>query len=520
MNFYDDLFIPFINNYLEENESTKNIDILKKRYGIDNPRNYTLEEIGIKYSVSRERIRQIESNILRKIRTSLFGDDLPLLNLIADNELVNIVKIHIEYINSKKAFNIDTMRQLIFEDSEYTIQSYIPWENLFLDLIKVTKYKMKTLDNEVVISNELNIKEFQNDLEYTYRYMRKDLIPVTIDDLLIGILKKRKNRDKTYIILAVSCLPIYKKNVDNIDYITLELDDSFSAGDMAYRILWINNEPLTAKEISREINSIIISKGVNKLKNVRNIVNQMSVHKSIIPIGNNKWALKEWNISKKHINQLIQEVLIDNNKPMSKKDIVAAVKTHRKDIKSHSIHAYLSYDNYYQLDDGKVILSDWKRRYSDKIVKRTTHKNYNELFVSAFRYYSKRTLTTHEIWDYIKLEFTGNIYDLRNMLLRKNTFISHKKLDGVDYWTLFDNYISIINQLHGNKKKYVRSVAIDILNDNDGSMFLNDLIERILHKIDCNDRTIYQVLSEKGIFTKTVVDQNSYVTLANSKQLS
>lgn len=38
------------------------------RYGLLDGRNYTLEEVGKEFGVTRERIRQIESKALRKLR--------------------------------------------------------------------------------------------------------------------------------------------------------------------------------------------------------------------------------------------------------------------------------------------------------------------------------------------------------------------------------------------------------------------------------------------------------------------
>lgn len=46
----------------------KEADIIKKRFGIDTDRPMTLEEIGAIYGVTRERIRQIESKALRKLK--------------------------------------------------------------------------------------------------------------------------------------------------------------------------------------------------------------------------------------------------------------------------------------------------------------------------------------------------------------------------------------------------------------------------------------------------------------------
>jgi RNA polymerase primary sigma factor len=42
--------------------------ILRMRFGIDEPRDHTLEEVGESFSLTRERIRQIETKALRKLR--------------------------------------------------------------------------------------------------------------------------------------------------------------------------------------------------------------------------------------------------------------------------------------------------------------------------------------------------------------------------------------------------------------------------------------------------------------------
>ena len=43
--------------------------VLRFRFGIGDLRDYTLEELGGRFSVTRERIRQIEQKALRKLRT-------------------------------------------------------------------------------------------------------------------------------------------------------------------------------------------------------------------------------------------------------------------------------------------------------------------------------------------------------------------------------------------------------------------------------------------------------------------
>ena len=42
--------------------------VIRLRYGIDDGRQRTLEEVGKEFNVTRERIRQIEAKALRKMR--------------------------------------------------------------------------------------------------------------------------------------------------------------------------------------------------------------------------------------------------------------------------------------------------------------------------------------------------------------------------------------------------------------------------------------------------------------------
>ena len=43
-------------------------EILRLRYGLTDGYSYTLEEVGNIFSVTRERVRQIETNALRKLQ--------------------------------------------------------------------------------------------------------------------------------------------------------------------------------------------------------------------------------------------------------------------------------------------------------------------------------------------------------------------------------------------------------------------------------------------------------------------
>ena len=48
--------------------SDREARVFKKRFGIDQQREYTLEEIGLNFDVTRDRTRQIEAKALRKLK--------------------------------------------------------------------------------------------------------------------------------------------------------------------------------------------------------------------------------------------------------------------------------------------------------------------------------------------------------------------------------------------------------------------------------------------------------------------
>jgi len=56
--------------------SDREKEVLRLRYGLGTDREYTLEEIGRRLSVTRERVRQIESRALQKVRAARSGEAL------------------------------------------------------------------------------------------------------------------------------------------------------------------------------------------------------------------------------------------------------------------------------------------------------------------------------------------------------------------------------------------------------------------------------------------------------------
>jgi RNA polymerase primary sigma factor len=78
---------------LDEMES-RDARVLKLRYGLEGQEPLTLKEIGLEVGLTRERVRQIEVDTLRKLQTRLQGDDRQraLLRAFASNNPVPAAK--------------------------------------------------------------------------------------------------------------------------------------------------------------------------------------------------------------------------------------------------------------------------------------------------------------------------------------------------------------------------------------------------------------------------------------------
>lgn len=87
-NFIEDEYTPtpsdmtyqeMLRDHLEEALATLNpreVRILRMRFGLQNGQSYTLEEVGKKFGLTRERIRQIEGQALRRLRHPSRSRDL------------------------------------------------------------------------------------------------------------------------------------------------------------------------------------------------------------------------------------------------------------------------------------------------------------------------------------------------------------------------------------------------------------------------------------------------------------
>jgi hypothetical protein len=505
-NIIDD-FISFVKGYFEEQNDEKSKNIVFKYFGIENDRKYTFDEIGTLYSVTKQRIQEIEKKHIDNLKILISGKKLNRGNYICEEILISEISELRKKIEERKIIKRNEFREIIkFKENDE------PWENLLVNILNSDILLIEKCNCEVIILKSLKNKDLKEEIIKTYNILKENIIPMSKDDLIIKSKKGRRKFDDNYIKMSINCLKLEQNNKNNL---FLAIDKNFSAGDLAYRILWLENKPLTKDDIFIKINQELSD---NNLPNIEkdNLVNQMTLHSKIVSIRK-KWELKSWGNEKKHIKEIIKKLLNSEGVPLSKDEIRKKISNKYSDIKEKSINSYLSYDDFLQLKNGNIILEEWKSKYISEIRERRKKQKFDEMLLEIYRYYGKEKLSFKEIFSYANIEFDINEAKLKEQLEKKE-YISKILEENINYYILKKNHIEILGKKHGNIINGIKNKAKQLLMEK-GDMELSKLTGKLKND-GYNKATIYSALQDDKKFKKfSSFEKGLMISLKSTKNL-
>jgi len=311
--------------------SDKEKYIIENRFSLnDNPR-LTLETIGKKYNVTRERIRQIEKNALRKLERNV------------NNTLLNEVTSLAREIVTEYGGLIEEERII----DEILRRCAEP------DLIEVNSLKL-------TIDLEKDIDHIHNTIQYRPYWKFKDVKGKAVKQICEAayrILNKSKDEEvvkaeklaetilkdldiSTTVRFAVSCFDLDRrlKVLDNgsVGLTTWRSINPKTLRDKIYYVLNEVKKPLHYVDISNRIAAL---KFDNKTINTQAVHNELIRHDGFILIGRGIYALKDWGYEEGTVADVIEQIL-DGNGPMKRDDIIAEV-LKRRQVKKITIQLNL-----------------------------------------------------------------------------------------------------------------------------------------------------------------------------------
>ena len=288
--------------------------ILRDRYGIGVQEEKTLEAIGQKHGVTRERVRQIVVGGIDSVRgrkeEQIYDNadtcircavedksgiirEKELLNDLSQRQTQDVGAIRffitcsdqVDYLNEKK-HPVETTVALVDLDMA-------KWEDLHTQALQVLENKDETV----------SLDTFQRELT--------DVSAKEVEDYLRVSREIQEN-------------PFGKWGIYSWDDIALK-----GIREKVYTVLQESNEPLHFREIAKRIDDYGLSKKGRKA-HPQTVHNELIKDDRFVLIGRGTYALASWGYETGTVKDVVTEVLNKEEKPLPKEEIVKRVLAVRK----------------------------------------------------------------------------------------------------------------------------------------------------------------------------------------------
>lgn len=318
--------------------SNREEDILVRRHGLQGKEPETLEHIGTLYKVTRERVRQIESGALAKIRKNHGTQAIvrPLSDAIVavldhhggvmreDLLFRHVLNVH-EDQNASRAATLFTLRYLLEDRIKMLAadENFFPaWQlqaaplHLVHQTIDATLHILEE-QNRPMSAKELVLAVQNTPFGQTHQYQ------LPVDALLSYIdisTRVRKNPYEEYGLASWGSV-VPKRMSDKI---TL--------------VLKREAKPLHFNDITRIINE---TKFDHRVAYAPTVHNELILNANYVLVGRGIYALKEWGYKPGVVADILVDVMRKAAQPMTREDLVAAVLKQRM-VKRNTIHLALT----------------------------------------------------------------------------------------------------------------------------------------------------------------------------------
>lgn len=343
--------LPLIFNNLTDKEK----EILIRRFGLEGGEKQTLEEIGQKHNITRERIRQIQSAVIKKIKTledlqkqlSGFSNIVKKIlseygGIMEEGHLLNELLSYSENTTESRQANVFIISQLLddeIEEVKKTEHLLSGWKLKMLNL-EIVHETISILREIIEKENKLHqleeiISKFKNHKYFTEN-QEKVLSPFynqlngegTADErikkLVLSHLNISKNMDKNI---------LNEWGLKNWPTVTPK-----RMGDKVYLMLKKENRPMHFTEITSAINTEQFDK---KIAYPATIHNELILDERFVLVGRGIYALKEWGYEKGTVSDVITEILQKIGHALTKSQIVEEV-LKKRIVKKSTIYLALT----------------------------------------------------------------------------------------------------------------------------------------------------------------------------------
>lgn len=301
--------------------SPKEKEVMIKRFSLDDGPRLTLEKIGQKFAVTRERIRQIEKIALTKLRRTVQNSKLQMINELASASI-------------KKCGGICLESKILAEILNAIGSDNVIDGNIIRLSLNINPSLVKSEKNNQIHAfwrlKEIPMKDVQRMVEVGVQKLQDAGDVVAFEQ--IGeqiknkILEEGLNYDAAAILSSLEVDKRLRKMKEGFGLNTWRHINPRSIRDKAYIVLKRIGNPLHFIEIA---NKIIESGFDKKVVTVQAVHNELIRYEQFVLVGRGLYALKEWGYKKGTVSEII-EGLLKKKSPLSKQDIILGVLKQRQ----------------------------------------------------------------------------------------------------------------------------------------------------------------------------------------------
>ncbi|HEX8974006.1 MAG TPA: HTH domain-containing protein [Patescibacteria group bacterium] len=311
--------------------SSRSQEIVQSRYGISGNAPLTLEEIGKKYSITRERVRQVIREALKKMKEkqgdSMFAsvrDDVVLAikehgGIMEEKQLLSVmgkndvkeaaaVRFFLECMDDVVA--LETKGELLFSYAlpDFNLEKWRATKNNTLAVLKNEKKPLSSEELFSLISASGNATELSKDTLAYYMEVSEEIKKNAFDKW--GVAKWKEISPK-------------------------------GTREKAYLILKEASNPMHFRDIAKKIDEFQLNR---KKTHPQTVHNELIKDKNFVLVGRGIYALSEWGYKKGTVKDVIEEIIEASKQPLTREEILNKVLEIRQVKKSTIV---INLNNYF-----------------------------------------------------------------------------------------------------------------------------------------------------------------------------
>jgi hypothetical protein len=329
-------------------------DIITKRYGLNGKGKSTLEEIGKSYSVTRERIRQVENSSLKRIQESFNETILKELEYLINN----ILEDHGDIMTEDRLVKL----LLAAEDTSPTDGALVR----FL-LNQILPERLEQVKDSDAMYKSWSLPGTDWDIYHSIIKQLTEIISTHGEPLALELLlnharqqiKLENEMHENFENIILNYLDITKKIEENkFNEWGLSHWNSIKPrrmNDKIYMIMKKEGKPMHFVDIAKRINETAFD---TRIAYPATIHNELILDDKYVLVGRGIYALKEWGYKPGVVLDVIKDTIRKSPKPLTRDGIIEEVLKNRMVKRSTVILALMNKKHFVKNTDGTYRLAE------------------------------------------------------------------------------------------------------------------------------------------------------------------